>query len=565
MFKGKNNELKHVLLKVKKSFIFVGFFSFFINILQLTSPLYMLQLYDRVMVSRSESTLLFLTLLIIVLFITMGLLEIIRSRILVRVGNKIDALLSERVFTSIFALANKMPGKASSMPLNDLTQIRQFMTGNGLFAFFDAPWMPIYLFVLFIFNIHFGLFSLASIALLIFFAIMNEKTTKEKLDETNRYGRESLLFVDASVKNAEVIHAMGMQKSIQALWQKKYFNFLKAQMIASDNAGFWSNCTKVTRALLQSLILGLGGLLAIQGEISAGMMIAGSILMGRALAPIDLMIGTWKGFSNARGAYSRLDSLLEQFPLTHQVMELPIPKGILSLEGVRLTPPNSKELSLKGISLQIEQGDIVGIIGPSAAGKSSLAKALLGIWPLSSGSVRIDHADITQWDREHLGKFIGYLPQDIELFEGTISDNICRFTHAEPQKIVEAATIAGVHQMILHLPQGYDTYLGANGITLSSGQRQRIGLARALYGDPVLVVLDEPNSNLDDMGEAALVEAVKIFKMKGKTVIIITHRANILQVTNKLLLMQQGTISLYGDTNDILQKLQKSQTIKTAQ
>ena len=553
---NKVTELKKTILKAKKSFIFVGMFSFFINLLQLTSPLYMLQLYDRVMVSRSESTLWFLTLLVVVLFATMAILEMVRSRVLVRVGNKLDNLLSDRIFESVFKLANKMPSKASSMPLNDLTQIRQFMTGNGLFAFFDTPWMPIYIFVLFLFHPYFGFFAIFAGAVLTVFAIMNENTTKVKLAEANKLSRDSSVFVDASLRNAEVIHAMGMQSSMKKIWQKKYYGFINAQMIASDNAGFWANISKSARMLFQSLILGLGGYLAIKAELSPGMMIAGSIIMGRALAPLDLMIGTWKGFSNARSAYERLDGLLNEFPEGDKPMKLPAPKGELLLEGVVVVPPNAKQPSLKGISFQIQKGDVVGIIGASAAGKSSLARAILGLWPLVQGKVRLDGADISQWDKENLGNYVGYLPQDIELFEGTISENICRFTEVDPVKVVEAAQMAGVHEMILRLPEGYDTQIGQGGATLSGGQRQRIGLARSLYGSPVVVVLDEPNSNLDEVGEAALVEAIKALKQKETTVILITHRPSILQVTNKLALMQKGTLQMYGPTNEVLQKLQ---------
>ena len=551
------SELKQTILKAKKSFIFVGFFSLFINLLQLTSPLYMLQLYDRVMASRSESTLVLLTLLIVALFATMAILEMVRSRVLVRVGNKMDNLLSDRIFESIFQLANKMPGKASSLPLTDLTQIRQFMTGNGLFAFFDTPWMFIYILVLFLFHPMFGYFAIFAGCVLVVFAIMNERTTKDKLAQANKLSRESSVFVDASLRNAEVIHAMGMQNNIKKIWQKKYYGFLNAQMIASDNAGFWSNLTKSMRMLFQSLMLGLGGYLAIKAELTPGMMIAGSIIMGRALAPLDLMISTWKGFSNARTSYERLDGLLEEFAKKEKPMELPVPRGEILLEGVMVVPPNAKQPSLKGISFKVDSGDIVGIIGPSAAGKSSLARAILGLWPLASGKVRLDKSDISQWDKDLLGQYIGYLPQDIELFEGTISENICRFSEVNAQKVVEAAQIAGVHEMILRLPDGYDTLIGAGGATLSGGQRQRVGLARALYNNPVLVVLDEPNSNLDDIGEVALVEAIKILKTRGTTVVLITHRPSILQVTNKLAFMQQGLLQLYGNTNEVLQKLQQ--------
>lgn len=551
-------ELQESLLKAKRSFIFVGFFSFFVNLLQLTSPLYMLQLYDRVMASRSESTLLFLTLIVVVLFVTLAMLEVVRSRVLVRIGNKMDNLLSSRVFESIFMLASKSPAKASATPLNDLTQIRQFMTGSGLFAFFDTPWMPIYICVLFLFHPYYGFFAIFAGIVLMVFAVINERTTKDNLLEANKLSRESAAFVEASLRNSEVIHAMGMLGSIKKMWQNKYFGFLNAQVIASDNAGLWSNISKISRVLFQSLMLGLGGYLAINAEITPGMLIAGSIVMGRALAPLDLMIASWKGFSNARESYARLNGLLSEFPAKEKPMQLPAPKGEIVVDNIVVVPPNAKQPSLKNISFRIEKGDVVGIIGPSAAGKSSLVRAILGLWPLYAGKVRFDSADIALWDKEQLGQYIGYLPQDIELFEGTISENICRFTEIDSQKIIEAAKLAGVHEMILHLPEGYDTAIGAGGMTLSGGQRQRIGLARALYDAPSVIVLDEPNSNLDELGEKALIEAIMLLKQKGITTIIVTHRPSILHVTTKLALLQQGALQLFGPTQEVLQKLQQA-------
>ncbi len=563
--KVKESELKSAILQSKKSFIIVGFFSLFINILMLVPSLYMLQLYDRVLTSRSEGTLYMLTAIVVMLFITMATLEIVRSKVLVKVGNKLDSILSKRVFDSLFDLANKQPGKASSMPLNDLTQIRQFMTGNGLFAFFDAPWMPIYIAVLFMFHSWFGYFAIFAAFVLVIITILNEYDTKEKLLEANVMSRASTLYVDSNLRNAEVINAMGMKANIQSIWRDKYYTFLNAQTDASNKAGIWSNVSKSLRMLFQSLMLGLGGYLAIENEVSAGMMIAGSIIMGRALAPLDLIIGSWKGFSSARTSYERLDGLLENFPKDKEYMALPAPEGEILLEGVVVIPPNAQQPSIKGISMKIDKGDVVGIIGPSAAGKSSLARIILGLWPLSAGKARLDKADIYQWDKVDLGKYIGYLPQDIELFEGTISQNISRFSEIDPAKVVEAAKRAGVHEMILRLPEGYDTKIGAGGESLSGGQRQRVGFARAIYGNPVLVVLDEPNSNLDDQGEMALVEAIKSLKEAKTTVIIITHRPSILQVTNKLAVIKQGLLELYGNTNEVLSKIAAANQAATAQ
>lgn len=559
------SELKKSLLSAKKSFIMVGLFSMFINILMLVPPLYMLQLYDRVLGSRSQDTLIMLTLIVVVLFITMGLLEVVRSRVLVRVGNKLDSMLSQRIFDSLFELERKAPGRSSSMPLNDLTQVRQFMTGNGLFAFFDAPWMPIYIIVLFIFHPAFGFFAIFAAIVLVGITIANEYSTKDKLAEANNLSRASTIYVDSNIRNAEVVNAMGMRNNISKVWADKYYGFLNAQNIASDSAGVWSNLSKSLRVMFQSLILGLGAYLAINMEVTPGMMIAASIIMGRALAPLDLIIGSWKGFSSARSSYERIEGLLNDFPKDKEYMQLPAPKGEITLENVVVIPPSGTVPSLKGISMKIEKGDVVGIIGPSAAGKSSLARVMLGLWPLSNGVARIDKADISQWDREDLGQYVGYLPQDIELFEGTVSQNIARFGEVEPEKVVEAASKAGVHEMILKLNEGYDTKIGPGGASLSGGQRQRIGLARALYNNPVFVVLDEPNSNLDDVGEAALVEAIKTLRAAGTTVVIITHRTNVLQATNKLALINNGVLELYGNTNDVLNAIAQKQQAAAGQ
>ncbi|WP_066358712.1 type I secretion system permease/ATPase [Aliarcobacter cryaerophilus] len=559
------SELKKSLLSAKKSFIMVGLFSMFINILMLVPPLYMLQLYDRVLGSRSQDTLIMLTLIVVVLFITMGLLEVVRSRVLVRVGNKLDSMLSQRIFDSLFELERKAPGRSSSMPLNDLTQVRQFMTGNGLFAFFDAPWMPIYIIVLFIFHPAFGFFAIFAAIVLVGITIANEYSTKDKLAEANNLSRASTIYVDSNIRNAEVVNAMGMRNNISKVWADKYYGFLNAQNIASDSAGVWSNLSKSLRVMFQSLILGLGAYLAINMEVTPGMMIAASIIMGRALAPLDLIIGSWKGFSSARSSYERIEGLLNDFPKDKEYMKLPAPKGEITLENVVVIPPSGTVPSLKGISMKIEKGDVVGIIGPSAAGKSSLARVMLGLWPLSNGVARIDKADISQWDREDLGQYVGYLPQDIELFEGTVSQNIARFGEVEPEKVVEAASKAGVHEMILKLNEGYDTKIGPGGASLSGGQRQRIGLARALYNNPVFIVLDEPNSNLDDVGEAALVEAIKSLRAAGTTVVIITHRTNVLQATNKLALINNGVLELYGNTNDVLNAIAQKQQAAAGQ
>ena len=546
------SELKQTIIKAKKSIFMAGLFSMFINVLMLVPPLYMLQLYDRVLTSRSESTLYMLTLIVIVLFVTMGLLEVVRSRVLVKFGNRFANILSNRIFESTFELANKKPEAASSRLMGDFTQLRQFLTGNGLFAFFDAPWIPIYIIVLFLFHPYFGFFAIFAAITLVAITFLNEYTTKEKMDNANTLNRDSMMQLEANIRNAEVINAMGMKTNVRKKWEEKYFGFLNAQNDASNKAGIWSNLSKTLRMFFQSMILGLGAYLAVNMELSAGMMIAGSIIMGRALAPLDLMIATWKGFSGARMSYKRIDQLLKDFPKNKEYMELPAPKGFISVEGVYAKPPASNKYTLENLNFSINKGDILGVIGASAAGKSTLARIILGVWPVQIGTVRIDGADISQWDREHLGKYIGYLPQDIELFSGTISENIARFNEVDSQKVIEAAMKAGVHEMILRLPEGYDTVIGSGAVVLSGGQRQRIGLARAIYDNPVFVVLDEPNSNLDEQGELALLKTVEELKKSGTTVVIITHRPNILKVTNKILIMNTGKVERYASTEEIL-------------
>lgn len=548
-------EIQKAIASAKSAFLSAGFFSLFINLLMLVPALYMLQLYDRVLTSRSEDTLYMLTLIVVVLFITMGLLEFIRSRILIRVGNKLDTYLNENLFSAMFRRSINEPGQASPQPVTDMTNLRQFLTGNGLFAFFDSPWVPIYLAILFVFHPYFGVFALFAVVVLVSLALANEYATKKLMAEANAESIQSTQFAGASLKNAEVVAAMGMESPIRERWFQKHLSFLSKQSDASDRASVLSNMSKNLRLMFQSLILGLGGWLAIQNEITPGMMIAGSIILGRALAPIDLMIGSWKGFGQARSAYERLNQLFAKYPVKQKPMALPAPEGNLSIENIMVVPPGSQTPAVRGVNFKLDKADMVAIIGPSGAGKSSLARALLGVWPLMAGKVRLDGADIHAWDKEDLGQYVGYLPQDIELFSGTVSENIARFGELDPIKVVEAAKMAGVHEMILHLPQGYDTYLMGNA-GLSGGQRQRIGLARALYNNPKVVVLDEPNSNLDDQGEQALAEALAQLKALGTTTVLISHRKQILKHVDKVVLMAQGQLRGFGPRDDVLAALQ---------
>lgn len=552
-------ELNLALRQVRQGFLAVGGFSLFINLLMLVPSIYMLQVYDRAMGSRSNETLLMLTIILVILFVTLALLEMVRSTILVRIGNNIDANLGGKIFSSMFKLAIDRPGNQTAQPLNDLTTLRQYLTSNGPIAFFDGPWFPVYLAVLFMFHPMFGIFCIIAALVLGGIAIANEKLTGKRMATASQANISSSNYASSCLRNAEVVHAMGMETSLRGRWLERHNEFLNNQAEASDRAAILTNASKSLRMLFQSLMLGLGAYLAIAQEISPGMVIAGSILMGRALAPLDLMIGSWKGFSGARSSYERLQDLLRNYYRAVDPMPLPAPQGQLAIEGIVVVPPGARQPSIRGLGFTLEAGEMLAVVGPSAAGKSSLARAMLGVWPLAAGKVRLDGADIHQWDKAQLGPHIGYLPQDIELFEGTISENICRFGDVDPQKVVAAAMLAGVHELILRLPEGYDTRISVAGGVLSGGQRQRIGLARAVYDNPRLVVLDEPNSNLDEQGEQALVAALEQLKQNGSTVVLITHKKQILRLVDKILVMAEGQAVGFGTRDDVMLALQSGQ------
>lgn len=552
-------ELKAALASVKSHFIYAGCFSAAINLLLLVPILYMLQVYDRVLSSGSYSTLGTLTFLMCFLLIAMGGFEWVRSYILVAASNKIELGLRDRVFNATFKLSLTGGNKHGAQPISDLIGLRQFMTGNGVFAFFDAPWFPVYVGVMFMFHFWFGVSAIVAGIIMVILAVVNEKATNEKLKAANTQANLASARLSNSLRNAEVIEAMGMTESVRKALQEQSESVLLLQTDASKLAGALQSFSKTFRMIVQSLMLGLGALLALNQEISAGSMIAGSLLLGRALGPIDMLVATWKGFSVARAQYERLGKLLEQLPAETPRMQLPAPQGNLALENVVVAPPGTNVAVLKGISFQLNAGEALGVIGPSASGKSTLARAILGLWPAASGKVRLDGADISVWNRTDLGPYIGYLPQDIELFDGTISDNICRFGDHDPEKIVAAAKLAGVHEMILRQPDGYDTVIGGSGGVLSGGQRQRIGLARAIYGKPKLIVLDEPNSNLDDQGEKELVAAINRIKDQGCTVVIISHRTMVLSSVDKLLVLKEGTTLAFGPRDQVLAALAQAQ------
>lgn len=554
------NNLQSALKACKSSFLSVGFFSLFVNTLMLVPTFYMIQVSGRVIPSSSTSTLLMLTLILTALVATMGSLEWVRSRIMVRISNRLDVMLSRDVYRASFKRALSSGGSdATAQSLNDLTALRQFFTGSGLFAFFDAPWFPIYTIVMFLFHPWFGFMTLACGVVLSMLAVVNHRMTANTLAVANKENVASNLVTSKTLRNAEVIESMGMLETLMNRWAKRQRRIMLLQSEASDKGGIVSSVSKTFRTWSQSIMLAIGAYLVVTHQINPGLLMAGSLLLGRALAPIDQMISSWKGFVAAKVQYDRLSKVLEDLSSEPERMPLPAPEGHIQVENLVVAPPGAKAPVIRNISFVAPAGSIVGIVGPSAAGKSTLVRALMGIWPPQHGVVRLDGADISSWDKQALGKYVGYLPQDIELFEGTISENIARFEKVDPEKVVQAAQIAGVHEMILMLPDGYDTVIGSDGVNLSGGQRQRVGLARAIYGSPRLIVLDEPNSNLDDVGERALGVALQKLKETGATVFIVSHRPNILTRLDRILVMAGGTISLYGERDRVIAELAAQQ------
>ncbi|MCC8364774.1 type I secretion system permease/ATPase [Xenorhabdus sp. PB61.4] len=565
-------EMTDIIRARSKVFWTIGLFTAFINLLMLVPSIYMLQIYDRVLPSSNTMTLLMLTLITLGMYAIIGGLEYIRSQVVIRIGSQFDMCLNQRVYTASYESNLKNGSTDAGQMLNDLSTIRQFLTGSALFAFFDAPWFPVYLGVIFLFSPYLGLLALVGALILIALAVLNQWLSHSPLAQANHLSLRSANLASTNLRNAEVIEALGMLPALRRRWFGLHERFLNFQRIASERSASITAITKTVRMALQSLILGLGGWLAIEGNITPGMMIAGSILMGRALSPIEQLIQAWKSWNAARLSWQRLDNLLKAQPERKSGMTLPAPNGTLLLEKVFASPPGKIKAAksteknkpvLQDINFSLEAGDILGVIGPSASGKSTLARLLVGVWQAQEGVVRLDGADIYQWNKDELGSHIGYLPQDIELFAGTIAENIARFNDIDAEKVIEAAEKAGVHHLVLNLEQGYDTLIGAGGMGLSGGQKQRIGLARALYGNPSLIVLDEPNSNLDDIGEKALSRAINQLRQQGKTVVVITHRPALLSQTNKVLLLVQGKTKLFGPSQQVMAALAQSASVQT--
>lgn len=546
--------MQEFLRSCRYFFGYAFFFSMFVNVLQLTFSIYMLQVYDKVLTSYNLSTLAVITIAAVIALVVLALLEWIRSRLLVRAGIEFDRMLSLPVLNENLKNATVPAGGATAKQgnLRDVQMLRNFLGGNAVFAFFDVPWMPIYFALIFILHPDLGLVAVFGGVMVFILGYLTERFTRKRLESATMLNAHAANFLGATMRNASIVRSMGMIDNVAGRWSKMNDIVIELQTRASRSAGLLHSISKSLRVGLQVLIYAVGAYLAVTHESTAGVMIAASIVMGRALAPIDQAMATYKQSLEAWGAYKRLKEMLDG-PKLPPSMDLPDPVGELSSENL-VFAANGRHI-IKGMSFRLPAGQSLAIIGPSAAGKSTLCKLLLGIWAPTAGKVRIDRADIATWNSEKLGPFIGYLPQDVELFSGSIAENIARMGTVESERVILAAKLAGVHNMILSLPKGYDTQIGEQGAVLSGGQRQRIGLARALYGTPRVVVLDEPNSNLDEEGEASLVQAVLNLKQLKSTVVLVTHKPNILSIVDNIMLVQDGQIAMCGPRQEVLNKL----------
>jgi len=552
-----SSELREALSSCRHAFIALALMSGLINILYLTGSFYMLEIYDRVLPSRSIPTLVALSILALTLFAFQGALDVIRSRVLVRIAATLDERLSARVYDLVvqLPLRAKTPGDGLA-PLRDLDQIRSFLVTSGPLALFDLPWMPIYVIICFLFHPWIGIAALVGAAILASLTLMSEFMTRgpSRMAMGHAGARNSL--ADAGRRNAEVLLAMGMAPRMGKIWGEANTKYLLSQQKTSDVAGGLGAISKVLRFALQSGVLGLGAYLVIQQQATAGIIIASSIIVARALAPVELAIANWRGFVSARQSWRRLSDFLAATDKGPEPMALPAPKTNLVVENVVGAPPGVQRLVVQDISFTLKAGQGLGIIGPSASGKSSLARLIVGVWTPARGKVRVDGAALDQWSPAELGQHIGYLPQDVELFAGTVAQNIARFEpNAPPEAIIAASQAAAVHDMIVRLPEGYDTQIGESGAQLSAGQRQRVALARALYRDPFLIVLDEPNSNLDSDGDKALTHAITRARARGAIVIVVAHRPSALAGVDQVLAMLNGRTHALGPRDEVLAKL----------
>ena len=558
-----NSEIGRSILTFKKEFVWVGVFSFFANFLLLAPTLYMLQVFDRVMLSQNEFTLISLTLIATLFFATMAFAEWVRSRLLVRAGVRFDEFLNSRVFKASFDAQLSANANNPLQSFSDLTNLRQFLTGNGIFAIFDTPWTPLYIIVLYMMHPVLGWASIFFVALLSFMAWYSHRLTGGGNEKVNEAVLKTNTYLMGKIRHSETVEALGMIEHLKRHWMVLYKDQLDQSVNAQHLAHQVQAVIKFVQYTQQSLILALGALLAIQGEISVGAMIASNALVSNALRPISILVSTWKQFADARGSFDRLQKLLDQHPeRAHTRIDKEF-KGQVRVENLTASAQGRTKPILKGLNVSFKAGEVVAIVGPSGAGKSTLVRCIMGIWPETKGKVLLDNKEIESYSRDDLGPHIGYLPQDIELFDGSIAENIGRFGQIDSQLVIDAAIKTGMHDMILRFPKGYDTPMGEAGGMLSGGQRQRVGLARAIYGNPELIVLDEPNANLDDVGEAALIRCVEDLRTKGCTVLMVVHQRNLLSVADRVLVMHDGTVSQFGTLAELSAAAPKATVAQT--
>ncbi|MEE4121228.1 MAG: type I secretion system permease/ATPase [Paracoccaceae bacterium] len=549
--------------KYRSAFAATLVFSFCTNLLMFVGPIYMLQIYDRVLASRNETTLIMLTVIAVALLVSYGLLEFTRSKLLVRAGLQFDEVLANPVFHRAVKQQAAVPNSAAHVALQDIDKVREFITGQGVLAFFDAPWVPLFLALCFAFHPWLGIVATIGALVIFALALVNEFSTRGSLSEAGRASQGASHFASTALQNAEVIRAMGMERALSTRWRKQHDEMLDNQATASARAGGVVATSKFVRMSMQIAILGVGAFLAIQQQISPGIMIAASIVMGRAVAPVEQAVGQWKHFVAMRNAHTRLRQLFAAIAEDPERVALPAPRGALTVEQVVAVAPGTRETILRNVSFGIEAGEVLAIIGPSGSGKTTLVRHLVGASQPATGAVRLDGTELDHWDPEQLGRHVGYLPQDVKLFRGTVGENISRFQDdGKDDEIVSAATLSGAHDMIQKLAEGYNTDVGDGGNVLSGGQRQRVGLARAVFREPSLVILDEPNSNLDSYGEQALMNCVKTLKGKGKTVVLVTHKTSLLALSDKTLMLVDGRVEKFGPTKEMFKPQGQGEAVR---
>lgn len=562
------NPMRAVFRKARTALLSAAFFSGIINILMLTGSVFMMQVYDRVLSSRSIPTLVALASVTIALYAFTGLLEFIRTRMMSRFGRLADSELRLPVFNRMVEEASRRsPGSGGTQAMRDLDSIRQFLSGPGPFSLFDMPWVPVYVAVCYLLHPVLGWVAIGAALIMFTLALLNEWASRLGTQATARAAVRSHVMAEEAHQVADVLRALGMQTTVAARWAQNADEVAALQMRAADRASIFSSVSKVFRFIMQSAALGIGAYLAIRGEITAGLIIGGSIIMSRALAPIDQAIAQWRLYVSYRQAKTRLGALLKAAgPGSDERMTLPAPRGDIAAEGAIVLAPGTQTPIIAGITFALPAGSGLGIIGPTGAGKSSLARALVGVWPAAKGAIRIDGAKLEQWPPNQIGRAIGYVPQEVTLLSGSIQDNIARFDpRPDPEAVVAAAHKANVHEMIIRLPEGYNTILGVGGMQLSGGQRQRIALARALYGDPAILVLDEPNSNLDGDGEAALLATMQEARREGRTVVVIAHKPSVMASVDYLLYLQEGRQIAFGPKEEVLAKLSRERKARASQ